>query len=238
MLGLRRLTDDENPESFSNRMRAKRFELFEHLVAHMPRPLRILDVGGTTAFWENRGWAGRDDVEITMLNLKMQESKYTNITFNVGDATSMPEYADQSFDIAFSNSVIEHLFTFEKQMGMAREICRVAKAYWVQTPNFWFPIEPHFHVPGWQWLPVSLRVAILRRRTCGWRGRTRDPLKAREVVTEVRLLTRAALHRMFPQATIIAEKWCGLNKSWIVYDGFPDGVMSRAADASLEPRSA
>src|SRR4051812_45544732 len=96
---LKALADDENPTSFSNRMRGRRFQFFERLVAPLPRPLRILDVGGTTEFWENRGWAGRGDVEITMLNLQMQASKYRNITFKVGDATRMPEYADQSFDI-------------------------------------------------------------------------------------------------------------------------------------------
>jgi hypothetical protein len=223
MLGLKRFTDDERADSLSNRLRARRFQVFEDLVRGLPRPLRIIDVGGTTEFWEHRGWAGRSDVQITMVNLKQQPSKYPNITSTVGDATTLEGFADRSFEVAFSNSVIEHLFTRENQAAMARQIRRVATAYWVQTPNYWFPIEPHFHVPGWQWAPVGVRVAILRRRACGWRGRTPDPQRARKIVTEVRLLTRRELLGMFPDATILGERLFGLNKSWIVYGGFGRG---------------
>ena len=76
------------------------------------------------------------------------------------DATNLHEFGDASFDIAFSNSVIEHLSTFENQARMAAEVRRVARAYWVQTPNFWFPIEPHFLVPAWHWLPGWLMAVL------------------------------------------------------------------------------
>ena len=147
--------------------------LLEQFMAPLPRPVRILDVGGTNAFWEMRGWAGRDDVQIVTVNLKAEERRHSNIEPRAGDAIDLGEYADNSFDLVFSNSVIEHLFTYENQVAMAREVRRVARAYWVQTPNYWFPIEPHFHVPGWQWMPTGIRIELLRRRRCGWRGRAR-----------------------------------------------------------------
>ena len=53
---------------------------------------------------------------------------------------------------------------------MAAEVRRLAPVYWVQTPNFWFPMEPHFLTPAWHWLPVDLRVAMLRRRALGLAG--------------------------------------------------------------------
>ena len=159
-----------------------------------------------------------------MVNLKSEPQQYANIRSVLGDATRLSDYADQSFDIAFSNSVIEHLFTLENQAAMAREVQRVGKAYWVQTPNYWFPMEPHFHVPGWQWMPMRLRVAILQRRTCGWRGRTPDPARALDVVSEVRLLTRRELGELFPSASIVPEKFLGLTKSWIAYGGFSEGA--------------
>ena len=229
MLGLKKLADDERAGSFSNRLRSRRFKLFEDLARNIARPLRIIDVGGTTEFWEHRGWAGSPDVQITIVNLQAQASRYENIMIAVGDATKLSEYADKSFDIAFSNSVIEHLFTLENQKAMATQMRRVANAYWVQTPNFWFPIEPHFHVPGWQWLPLAVRVAIIRRRSCGWRGRTPDPVRAREVVGEVRLLSKRELCKMFPEANIVAEKVFGFNKSWIVHGGFPSTAPSLAS---------
>jgi len=193
---MRRLADSENPDSFANRLRARRFQQFEALVAGLPRPLRVLDVGGENAFWENV-------IPLT------------------GDATNLAQFADGSFDVAFSNSVIEHLFTYENQCRMASEMRRVGKAFWVQTPNFWFPMEPHFHVPGWQWMPAELRVSILRRRRCGWRGPCPDETQARELVSELRLLTGGDLRKMFPGASLIPERFCGLVKSWTVIGGFP-----------------
>jgi hypothetical protein len=217
---MRRLADSENPNSLANRLRARRFRQFEALVAPLPRPLRVLDVGGENAFWENRGWAGRSDIQIFSLNLVPQEQLHENIRPVVGDATDLSQYDDKSFDVAFSNSVIEHLFSLENQRRMASEIQRVGKAFWVQTPNFWFPMEPHFHVPGWQWMPLDLRVALIRRWRCGWRGPCPDPTRARDLVQELRLLTRNELSSLFPGATLIPERFGGLIKSWTVIGGF------------------
>ncbi|MGH2716761.1 MAG: methyltransferase domain-containing protein [Thermoleophilaceae bacterium] len=219
--GLKRLADGNSADSFSHRLRERRFVLFEQLASRLPRPLSIIDIGGTTRFWERRGWADREEVTITLVNLEQQEKEYANIIPTVGDATDLSEHEDKSFDIAFSNSVIEHLFTFDAQAGMASEVRRVAGAYWVQTPNFWFPIEPHFLVPAWHWLPESTRVAILRRRGVGWAGRCPDPEFAREVVQQHRLMRRHELARLFPGASIVAERFGGLVKSWTAVDGFP-----------------
>jgi hypothetical protein len=217
---LRRLADSKEPTSFANKLRAKRFRQFEALAARLPRPLRLLDVGGTNVFWENRGWHRRRDVEILTLNLVAEQQRHPNIKPLVGDARDLGQFGDRSIDVIFSNSVIEHLFTFENQRRMASEIQRVGKAFWVQTPNYWFPIEPHFHIIGWQWLPVALRVSVLRRRTCGWRGPCPDPVDARRMVEEVQLLTRNELRELFPHANIIPERFYGLVKSWIALGGF------------------
>jgi len=205
----------------SKEMRSRRFRRFEELASRLPRPLRILDIGGTNEFWEHAGWAGRPEVRITALNLVAGERVHENIAPVAGDATDLREYGDGSFDIAFSNSVIEHLFTWENQVKMARESMRVGRAYWCQTPNFWFPMEPHFHFPGWQWLPEGMRVAILRRRKCGFRGPVPDPEKARTSVREVRLLGRREIRRLFPSCELGAERFAGLVKSWTAFGGFP-----------------
>jgi hypothetical protein len=220
---VQKLASGKNPHSLSNRLRSKRFKRFEELVSRLPRPFRILDVGGTNEFWKQRGWTSRPDVHITTLNLSAEPQQHENVLPVAGDATNLHQFSDQSFDVAFSNSVIEHLFTFENQRRMASEIQRVGKRYWVQTPNFWFPMEPHFHVPGWQWMPLDLRVSIIRRRRCGWRGPCQDPELARKLVQEVRLMTAGELKSIFPGAKILPERFCGLAKSWIVIAGFPQG---------------
>jgi hypothetical protein len=224
---LQEFATDSHDDSLSHRLRARRFQLFERMVAPLPRPLRIIDIGGTNEFWEQRAWAGRDDVSITLVNLEAPERRHENIHPTAGDATDLADHADNSFDVAFSNSVIEHLFTFENQARMATEIRRVAPAYWVQTPNFWFPVEPHFLVPAWHWLPEDARVAILRRRGVGWAGRCPDPVHARRVVEEHRLMRRGELARLFPDARIVGERFGGLVKSWTAVAGFPQLSATR-----------
>jgi hypothetical protein len=218
---LRGLADGHSADSFSNRMRGKRFERFEALTATLDRPLRILDIGGTRNFWAQRGWAGRDDVDITMVNLHEEPTGHANLHSMVGDATNLSGIGDGEYDVAFSNSVIEHLFTGEAQAAMAREVQRVAKAYWVQTPNFWFPMEPHFLVPGWHYMPERMRVAIIQRRQCGWRGPCPDIDQARAIVREVRLMRKRELVKLFPDATLYEERFYGLTKSFVVHQGFP-----------------
>jgi len=183
--------------------------------------VRILDVGGTNEFWENCGWAGRADVQISNLNLFPEEQQHENIRPLIGDAMNLSQFGDASFDVVFSNSVIEHLFTFENQCRMAAETQRIGRAYWVQTPNFWFPMEPHFHIPGWQWMPTDLRVSMIRRWRCGWRGPCSDPEQARRLVEEVRLMTVHELKAIFPGATVLPERFGGIVKSWTVIGGFP-----------------
>jgi hypothetical protein len=215
--------DVERPDSLSNQFRARRFQLFEKLVESMPKPIEIIDFGGTVNFWKQRNWAGREGINITLVNLNPQPQEFSNITPIVGDATNLSQFPDNHFDIAFSNSVIEHLFDLPNQIAMGREMQRVARAYWLQTPNFWFPMEPHFQIVGWQWLPEAVRIQIIRRWSCGWRGRTKDPVKAREIVREVRLMTKAELKRAFNDGQFVAEKFFGLTKSWMVFGGFPKG---------------
>lgn len=227
--------DVHRPDSLSNTLRGRRFARFEALAASLPRPLRVLDVGGTVRFWELRGWAGRRDVRVTLLNLVEQPSEHENIRCVVGDAADLGRFADKSFDVVFSNSVIEHLPHAHLQASMAREIARVGRAYWVQTPHFWFPIEPHFHVPGWQWLPVRVRVWMLRHFRCGWSGPCPDRARAQSIVRGVRLLGRAEFEGLFPGSSIWTERFCGLPKSMVAYGGFgraralPARALSRAA---------
>jgi Methyltransferase domain len=216
---LRGLADSDAPGSFGNRNRARRFDAFEQLFASvatgLDRPVTILDVGGTNSFWQQRGWTDRDDVTITTANLEKEEKVFANVEPRVLDATDMKEFADGSFDIVFSNSVIEHLRTLDAQKKMAAEVRRLGRQYWVQTPNYWFPIEPHFLTPGWQYLPVSVRVQLLRRRRWGWRGPCPDPAEARTLVTEIRLLKKKEMRTLFPDADLVEERFAGLIKSFV-----------------------
>ncbi|MBD5657673.1 MAG: methyltransferase type 11, partial [Candidatus Eremiobacteraeota bacterium] len=90
----------------------------------------------------------------------------------------------------------------------------------VQTPNYYFPIEPHFLFPGFQFLPVSTRARLLHSFDLGWSQRESDLESAREVVDSVKLLKRRELADHFPDAKIYDERYLGLTKSFIAYGGF------------------
>lgn len=220
ILDLRKAADISSPNSLANRLRGRRFALFASMIDKLPKPIRIIDIGGTLSYWQQRGWVGKSGVQIIVVNLDAKEDVCDNVTVKSGNALDLSEYGDRVFDVAYSNSVIEHLFSLENQGRMAAEVQRIAKAFWIQTPNYWFPIEPHFHVPGWQWLPRSVRVALLMRYRCGWRGPVSDRKLAEALVDEVRLMNSIELKSLFPNAVVWREKFFGMTKSLVIYSGF------------------
>lgn len=120
---------------------------FRELISVLKRPVRVLDIGGTQAFWEIGGLAEDQGIHLTLLNLTKESSTRLNFVSMLGDGRDLSAFEDGSFDVVFSNSVIEHLGQHEDQRRMAREIQRVGKRYFIQTPNKSFPIEPHFLFP-------------------------------------------------------------------------------------------
>ncbi len=215
---IKRLADNGNPDSLASRMRRRRLGLFFGLLEAFPEPVSILDVGGTVEFWNDLAPELPRECRITLLNIATQDcASAPHITSTAGDARRMDAIADGEFDLCFSNSVIEHVGTFADQRAMATEVQRVSKAIFIQTPNRYFPIEPHFLVPLWQFYPVSVRVALLRRFNLGWMPRTPDAQAARAEVRQIRLLNAAEMQALFPDTAIYREKLGPLTKSIVAW---------------------
>jgi hypothetical protein len=217
-----RVFDNASAGSLATRMRRARFARFTARLDRLAPPLRILDVGGRQIFWERMGFVGRPGVEVTLLNLEPIAASLPGFSAVVGDARELAQFADGSFDVVFSNSVIEHLGTLAGQRRMAEEVRRVGRRYFVQTPNRNFPLEPHFLVPGFQFLPRRLQVAMVRRLNLGWYRRRPDPADALALVAEHRLLSERELRALFPGAEILRERVLGLTKSFIACGGWHD----------------
>lgn len=215
---LRTLADNSRETSVATRLRRRRFAFFTQLVSSVPRPFRLLDVGGTSRFWELMGWHEEAGVDITLLNVA--PAARGTIRSVVGDARNMPQFGDGEFDVVFSNSVIEHVGGAGDQAQMAAEIVRVGRRHFVQTPNRYFPIEPHFLVPGFQFLPISARVWLLRHFDLPGYRRSPDSAEARRAVTSIRLLDRREFSRLFPHSSLYVERLGGLAKSFVAYQGF------------------
>jgi hypothetical protein len=124
-------------------------------------------------------------------------------------------FNDGEFDIVFSNSVIEHLCTWEAQQRFAQEVRRVGRHYWVQTPAREFFIEPHFLTPCIHWLPRVVQLKLARRCTV-W-GIIERPTQARaeQYVSELRLLKFEEVSELFPGSIILRERFLGFSKSYI-----------------------
>ena len=168
-----------------------------------------------------------DEVRVTLLNLGAQPVSNPKFESVVGDARDLSRYPDMAFDVVFSNSVIEHLGPdFTDQKRMADEIRRVGKRYFVQTPNRYFPLEPHFLTPGFQFLPVSVRVWLVSNFNVGWYKRIPDKAQAKREVESISLLSRRDLQRLFPGAQIYEERFLGLIKSFVAYGGWTPSVES------------
>ena len=215
----KKLADSHDPGSLAARLRKKRFALFESLLESVPPPLTILDIGGEPVFWEGMGFAGKKGVEIWLLNLIEVQPIYPNFHSIIGDGRNLKQFKDSEFDIVFSNSVIEHIEKYEDQCLMAGEMIRVGKRYYLQTPNRYFPVEPHFLFPFFQFLPLRCRVWLLSRFNLGW-FKKREWEKALRAVKSIRLLNKKELIRIFPAGTVFREKFFGLTKSLIVYGGW------------------
>jgi hypothetical protein len=226
---LQYLVDFERPGSPARRLRRRRFELFRSLLDRLPRPVKILDVGGTAQFWRVMGLAGEPGVSITLVNLEPpREPPGPGVRALEGDARDLSRFTDRAFDVVFSNSLIEHVGDFEDQRRAAREMQRVGKAFFIQTPNRGFPLEPHFLFPFFQHLPVDARVFLLTRLPLGWSGRIPDPEEARRTVESVQLLDRDQFASLFPGAEIWEERVLGLTKSFVAYGGFASPSATNA----------
>ncbi len=218
---LRRIADNTRPGSLADRLRCKRFELFRSLVKPGPEPVSVLDVGGTLDFWRAMGFDQSADYRVVLLNLTRPEQLPPGFRAVVGDASDLSQFEDREFDVVFSNSVVEHLGDFESQRRMAQEVQRVGSQYFVQTPNRFFPLEPHYLVPCFQFFPVRLQVELIRHLNLGWYRKIPDRSRAEAHVRSHRLLTEAELTQLFPEGALYREKIFGLTKSLIAYGDSP-----------------
>ena len=127
-----------------------------------------------------------------------------------GDACNVDFAADGSYDIAFSNSVIEHVGPPDYQRRIAGEARRLAWRYWVQTPSVWFPIEAHNHMPFWWFYPAFLKAYLIRR----WKKKL--PVWT-EMIEGTTVISRRSLSTMFPDAEIWTERFLGWPKSYAAF---------------------
>jgi hypothetical protein len=214
-------------QRFSSRARRKRAALFRGAFGLMAST-RILDLGsewggnihavldGTPVKPENTFIA---DINPQVLERGRQHFGFVPVL--VGQSGKLP-FPDGYFDIVYCSSVIEHVTipkeqvwslrsgkefrarSLARQHEFAREIQRVGRQFFVQTPYRWFVVESHSWLPFVAWLPRRMLLPILKFAASFWPKSTNP---------DWYLLDRRELAGMFEGAQIRDEKWLGLTKS-------------------------
>jgi hypothetical protein len=223
----RRWAHSADPNSLSSRFRRARSKWIIELIQSTSRAksgdaVRILDLGGRSSYWLNvvgEAFLNDHKVHITLVNTEPVEGDGRLFESRTGDACDLREFADESFDITHSNSVIEHVGDWERQAAFARESRRLAPRYYVQTPYYYFPIEPHVSAVGFHWRSEHARARRLIRGRVGRYPRASDVGKAMEMIQSARLLDKAQFRCLFPDAQLAEERILGLTKSLIAIRG-------------------
>lgn len=187
--------------------RSRRLRRFAAALSLGPASV-VLDLGGDEYYWEWLDGCPR----VTVANLAARDLKMRRLPWVQADGCRLP-FRDGAFDAVFCNSVIEHLPDGPSRKAMAREIARVGRGYWVQTPSRWFPVEAHTMTPLFQFLPKRWQARLARNFTMwGWLQRPGRE-EARGFVENFHLLSAGDLARLFPAASLERERVLGVTKS-------------------------
>jgi hypothetical protein len=197
--------------SVAERMRRRRWHLFYDEFPALEE-MNIVDFGGTAWWWDHAPVRPR---HVTIINLAEPDSHRPWVTYIQGDACRGDELLNgEAFDLAFSNSLIEHVGGHQPRAALATVITKAAPRFYVQTPYRYFPIEPHWMLPGFQFLPVNIRSWLAPRwpmgHTYGW-----PASHAAEEVMGTDLISATDMRRYFPGSKIVYERFLGLRKSLI-----------------------
>lgn len=131
--------------------------------------------------------------KITALGVEAAElfkKNYPKVNAVIYDGDYFP-FPDQSFDIVWSNAVLEHVGNRNKQILFLKEIKRVGKTAFITTPNKYFPVEIHTRTAFLHFLPQKLFYKYLN--LIGKRWATGDYMNLLSKHMIVKLLEEAGI---------------------------------------------
>lgn len=204
---------------YANRFRRRRVSAFlaicDEILARQ-QTCRVLDLGGAAEYWLGLESLWRDrPLHFTLVNLYPEKTPDRRFSARIGDGCDLSDIAEDSFDVVHSNSVIEHVGSWHNKVRMAAEIRRIAPRYYVQTPNYWFPVEPHFRTPLIHWLPRPWQRNLVMRSAHGFHPKAATLDEADAILADASLLDEKEMIALFPDARIERERFGGLVKSLI-----------------------
>lgn len=198
-----------------------------HLRRLFPSPFldgaKICDIGGSRHFWDEVGLDIPPE-NITIFNVSAGEtetvgqSRYSTIPVLIYDGRRIPA-RDREYDLVVCNSVLEHVPP-EARPQLSREMLRVGKNLFLQTPAYTFPLDPHFLLPLIHWVPKGLGYPLAKVSPWKILSRAGDEV-VREYFFGTSLLREREVEALFPAARIEYERFMGLKKSFLVIGTSP-----------------
>jgi hypothetical protein len=212
LVALRSRVAGPKENSWAGRQRALRMRWLAEVFPDLAE-MSVIDLGGRYRAWQR---APVRPKRLYMVNIDAVPHAEVPewAVFDQGDACALPAHiTSRRYDLVFSNSVIEHVGGHERRQRFAESVHRLADAHWVQTPYRYFPIEPHWLVPGMQFLPVRARAAAAEHSP--FAGVRPAHEQALGDVLSVELLDRTEMRFYFPSSALLTERVFGLPKSLI-----------------------
>jgi hypothetical protein len=210
-------------KSYRTQSGARRARILMQFTQTLRRPLRIMDLGGTASMWQRWGLSESDEFRITLVNSdeidKSQPrpvvpTQYMDeVQENVLNLSSRDF---QPYDLIFSNSLLEHLPSRDEQAQLAAAIAGSGRPYFIQVPNKYCIIDPHFPHPFaafFATLPRHVRARMLTLHRLGSSRRCQTYAEAMERMRYYNPLGRADMEALFPKAAIQVERMAGLPMS-------------------------
>lgn len=175
--------------------------------------MSVVDLGGYAWNWMH---APVRPKSVLVINLDVEPTDLPSWIETVhGDACQLPpEVLDRNFDLVYSNSLLEHVGGYWRRVALADAVHSLGDHHWIQTPWRYFPLEPHWMFPFFQFLPLNTRAGISRSwplapgefRSASWEENV-------HAVLQVELLSMTEMRRLFPRSSIYQERVAGITKS-------------------------
>ena len=204
---------------FFRKRRLRRFQDQLEEIYQKKKKVRIIDIGGSFDYWKllPESYYKKFNISIVIVNIEKKIKAKDKKKFIFADATTnLWDKIDQNkFDIMHSNSVIEHVGTYKKMQKFAENFLNFHGKYFVQTPNYFFPIEPHFMTPFFHWMPLKIQVWLVYNFQLGFMKKAKNKSDAIEIIKTCNLLKKKQFSLLFPNAFISTERFLIFNKSLI-----------------------
>jgi hypothetical protein len=200
---LSRIIDPDRPGSLTHRFRQSRSEEFRRRFPDLEN-MSVLDLGGTAISWRVLGPRPK---RVTLVNLDDAAAPPEPWIEHIREDACVGGFG--KYDLVFSNSLMEHIGGHARRQRFAEVVRESAPSWWVQTPYRYFPIEPHWIFPLFQFLPFAARVSVTRH----WRTLHMDATPGRaeaiDLVASIELISATEMRAYW------YERLAGVPKSMV-----------------------